>query len=223
MKLYDCYKDKIDMAFGKNIKYIVCGGAPLSKEIRKVFKEKNLCLMQTYALTEVSSSFTLAYPYHDDLESAGEIYEDIDVRIADKDNNGIGEITVKGDNVFKGYINEELNKQVFDKDGYFHTGDLGYIKNKKLYVVGRKKKILVTSNGENVLAESIENNISNRDNNIRKVNAYIKDDKIVVDIYITSDIDGEKIIEEYNKEVPKYERVSSYNLKKYSLETRLKQ
>ena len=67
-RLYEAYQNNIDKAFGKNIKYIVCGGAPLDKEIRKIFKEKKLCLMQTYALTETSSSFTLAYPNKDDLE-----------------------------------------------------------------------------------------------------------------------------------------------------------
>ena len=220
-KIYDYYKDNIDKAFGTNIRLIICGGAPLSKEVRKAFLDKKLCLMQTYAMTETSSSFTLAYPYKDDLISAGEIYEDIDVKIVDKDESGIGEIIVKGDNVFKGYTNRKLNKLVFDKNNYFHTGDLGYIKNKKLYVIGRKKKILLTSNGENVIASSIEEGIKSKDNNINDVKAYIKNDRIVVDIYIKDDINP-SIIEEYNKEVPKYERVSSYNIYKDSIDTRLK-
>ena len=66
-KLYDVYKENIGMAFGKNIKYIVSGGAPMTKEMRKIFKESGLSLLQTYAMTETSSSFTLAYPYKDDL------------------------------------------------------------------------------------------------------------------------------------------------------------
>lgn len=221
--LYDYYKDNIDKAFGTNIRCVICGGAPLSKEIRKVFREKNINLMQTYALTETSSSFTLAYPYHDDLESAGELYEDIDVKIINKDKQGIGEIIVRGDNVCKGYTDKSLNVKVFDNNGYFHTGDLGYIKDNKLYIKGRKKKILVTSNGENVSAESIENNIKIRNKNIKSVKAYIKNDKIAVNIYVTEDDDYDKIINEYNNEISKYEKISSYKIIKDSLDVRLKQ
>ena len=219
--LYNAYKEDVDKAFGTNIRCVICGGAPLSKEIRKAFKDKKMCLMQTYAMTETSSSFTLAYPFHDDLESAGEIYEDIDVKVIDKDNNGIGEIIVKGNNVFQGYTNKELNKLVFDKNGYFHTGDLGYIKSKKLYIFGRKKKILVTSNGENVDAETIENSIKEKDSSIVEVKAYIKDDKIAVNIYVKGEIDS-SIIDKYNEEVPKYERISSFTIYKDSIDTRLK-
>ena len=170
-RLYKSYQENIDKAFGNRIKFIVCGGAPLEKKYRKIFKDKNLCLMQTYALTECSSSFTLAYPYNDDLESAGEIYEDIDVKIINKDKDGIGEIIVKGSNVFQGYTNDKLNKHVFDKNNYFHTGDLGYIKDKKLYIKGRTKKMLLTSNGENISPEKIEESIKNKNKDIKEVKA----------------------------------------------------
>ena len=221
--LYTIYKENIDKAFGTNIRMIICGGAPLSKEIRKIFKDKKLCLMQTYAMTETSSSFTLAYPNSDDLYSAGELYEDIDVKIINKNQDGIGEIIVKGDNVFKGYTNKLLNKKVFDKNGYFHTGDLGYINNKKLYIKGRKNKILLTSNGENVYAESIEKRIQEKDNNINAVKTYIKKDKIAANIYVKKNIDIKSIITIYNREVPKYEKIEYYNLYIDSIDTRLKQ
>ena len=219
--LYNFYKDNIDKAFGTNIRAIICGGAPLSKEIRQVFIDKNICLMPAYAMTETSSAFTLTYPYHDDLYSVGEIYEDIDVKIVDKDKNGIGEIIVKGDNVFHGYTDKSLNKKVFDEKGYFHTGDLGYIRNNKLYISGRKKKILITSNGENVYAEEIENKIKDKDENIVDVKAYIKDDKIAVNIYVKDNINS-NIIDEYNLEVPSYERISIFTIYNDSIDTRLK-
>ena len=199
------------------------GVAPISKETRKIYKDKGLNLMQAYALSETSSSLTIAYPYSDDLESVGTIFEDMDVKIDNPDKDGIGEIICKGDSVFLGYTDKSLTKRVFDKEGYFHTGDLGYIKDNKIYLKGRKKKMLLTSNGENVMAESIENNIKERNNNIKDVKAYIKNDKIVVDIYVVNEIDIDTIIKEYNKDVPKYERVSSYNIKIDSIDTRLKQ
>lgn len=221
--LLKAYGDNINVAFGKNIKYLFCGGAPISKETRQIYKDKGLNMMQAYALSETASSLAIAYPYQDDLESVGTIFEDMDVKVVDKDNDGVGEIVVKGDAVFLGYTDSSLTKRVFDKDGYFHTGDLGIIKNNKIYLKGRKKKMLLTSNGENVMAESIEQGIKEKDSNIKDVKASIKNDKLYVDIYVNGEIDVESIIEKYNSEVPKYERVKEYNIIKDSIDIRLKQ
>ena len=91
-------------------------------------------MMQSYALSETASSFAIAYPYSDDLESSGTIFEDLDIRVFEPDEDGIGEFIVKGDAVFLGYVNdEETTKKVFDENGYFHTGDLGFIKDNKLF------------------------------------------------------------------------------------------
>ena len=207
--LLAAYKDNVGMAFGKNIKHLFCGGAPISKETRQFYKDKGLNLMQAYALSETASSLTIAYPYSDDLESVGTIFEDLDVKIYEPDKDGVGEIIVKGDCVFLGYTDDTLTRRVFDEEGYFHTGDLGYIKDRKIFLQGRKKKMLLTSNGENVMADAIEDNI--------------KKDKIVVDIYVNKDVELDSVIEEYNSSVPKYERVESYNVYKDSLDTRLKQ
>ena len=221
--LLQAYQEKIAYAFGKNIKYLFCGGAPISKETRKKYKDSNLNLMQAYALSETASSLAIAYPHQDDLESVGTIFEDLDVKIYNPDKDGIGEIIVKGECVFLGYTDKSLTKRVFDSEGYFHTGDLGIIKNNKIYLKGRKKKMLLTSNGENVVAASIEDNIKNRNNLIQDVKVYIKNDKLTADIYAKEKIDIEDIIFTYNKEVPKYERIESYNLYRDSIDTRLKQ
>ena len=221
--LLDAYKEKIAYAFGKNIKYLFCGGAPISKETRKAYKDNNLNLMQAYALSETASSLAIAYPNQDDLESVGTIFEDLDVKIFEPDKDGVGEIIVKGDCVFLGYTDKSLTKRVFDEEGYFHTGDLGLIKDNKIYLKGRKKKMLLTSNGENIIASSIEDNIKNRNNLIQDVKAYIKNDKLAVDIYVKEDLDLDSIIKEYNSEVPKYEKIESYNKYLDSIDTRLKQ
>lgn len=222
-RLLDGYKEKIPYAFGKNIKYLFCGGAPISKETRQIYKDAGLNLMQAYALSETASSLTIAYPYSDDLESVGAIFEDIDVKIYEPDNDGVGEIIVKGDNVFLGYTDPSLTKRVFDSNGYFHTGDLGLIKDGKIYLKGRKKKMLLTSNGENVMAEEIEEGIKTLNEHIKDVKAYIKKDVINVDVYVDEEINLKKIIDTYNKDVPKYEKVVKYNMYKDSLDTRLKQ
>lgn len=221
--LLKAYGDNVDKAFGKNIKYLFCGGAELSKETRKIYKDKHLNLMQAYALSETASSLTIAYPYSDDLESVGEIFEDIDVKIDSPDKDGIGEIIVKGDNVFLGYTDNSLTKRVFDKDGYFHTGDLGIIKDGKIYLKGRKKKMLLTSNGENIIAESIENKIKEKSSKINDVKAYISQDKLAVNIYVTENDNYDELIEEYNNSAPKYEKIKYYKIYKDSIDTRLKQ
>ena len=148
--LLNAYGENINIAFGKNSKYLFCGGAPISSETRQKYKGAGLNLMQAYALSETASSLAIAYPYADDLESVGTIFEDMDVRIDKPDRKGIGEIIVKGDAVFPGYTDKSLNKRVFDENGYFHTGDMGYIKDNKIFLTGRIKKMLLTSNGENV-------------------------------------------------------------------------
>ena len=86
-----------------------------------------------------------------------------------------------------------------------------------------KKKMLLTSNGENVMAQVIEDNIKSKSQFIKDVKAYIKKDKIAVNIYVSGNDDYDKIIKEYNKEVPKYEKVSYYEIHNDSIDTRLKQ
>lgn len=221
--LLGAYGEHINMAFGKNIRYLFSGGAPISKETRQIYKDKGLFLMQAYALSETSSSLCIAYPGDDDLESVGTIFEDMDVKVDNPDKDGVGEIIVKGEAVFLGYTDPSLTKRVFDDKGYFHTGDLGCIKNHKIFLNGRKKKMLLSSNGENIMAESIENGIKSKDKRINDVKAYIKNDKLAVDIYSLEEIDVDKVVEEYNKEVPKYERVEIYKLIQDSIDVRLKQ
>ena len=221
--LLAAYKDNVNMAFGKNIKYLFSGGAPISKETRQFYKDKGLFLMQAYALSETSSSLCIAYPGDDDLESVGTIFEDMDVKIYEPDENGVGEIICKGDSVFLGYTDDSLTKRVFDEEGYFHTGDLGLIKDNKIFLKGRKKKMLLSSNGENIMAESIEEGIKKQDSNIRDVKAYIKNDKLACDIYVEGEIDAEKVVSEYNKDVPRYEQVTDYRVIKDSIDIRLKQ
>jgi long-subunit acyl-CoA synthetase (AMP-forming) len=221
--LLNSYQDKISYAFGTNIKYLFSGGAPMSKETRQKYKDAGLNLMQAYALSETASSLAIAYPYQDDLESVGTIFEDMDVQVYNPDKKGIGEIIVKGEAVFKGYTDNTLNKRVFDEKGYFHSGDTGYIKDGKIYLCGRIKKMLLTSNGENVDPTNIETKIKDMDSHIKDVKAYIKDDKIAINVYVDKTIDIDTIVENYNQDIPRYERVEYYKVYKDSIDTRLKQ
>lgn len=220
-KLLDRYKENIDIAFGNNIKYLFCGGAICTKEMRYAFK--NLNFLQAYALSETASSFSIDYPDKRDDYSCGTIFESIDAKIYNPNEEGIGEIIVKGDNVFLGYLDEELNKSAFDENGYFHTGDLGRIENNKLYLKGRKKKILLGANGENIDVESLSKLLISLNDSITNVKLFLNKEKLNAIIYvINKDINIKEILERYNNQVIKYERIENYELIIDSIEKRMK-
>ena len=139
-------------------KLLICGAGPLSPKVFKQYQQLGLNFLQGYGLTETSPIVTLNPPEHFKVDSIGRILPFIDLRIADKDSEGVGEIQVKGPNVCKGYYKDEKNtKELFSEDGYLRTGDLGYVDNENyVYLKGRKKNIIVTEGGKNVFPEEIE-------------------------------------------------------------------
>ena len=212
-KIYLDNKDNLQTVFGKNIKYLFCGGTQFDTEIRKYYKKNGLPMMEAYALTETASSFSIEYPNNDDYESAGTIFEDIDVKIINKDENGIGDIIVKGDNVFLGYANnEKLTASVFTDDGYFITGDYGYIKDNKLYLKGRRDTVLIGDNGENIYPKEIENKLKTMCDSIIKVKSFLRNGKLTCNIYIKNglNINIEKIIKKYNEQVVKKDKIYKF-------------
>ena len=139
-------------------KLLICGAGPLSPKVFKQYQQLGLNFLQGYGLTETSPIVTLNPPEHFKVDSIGRILPFIDLRIADKDSEGVGEIQVKGPNVCKGYYKDEKNtKELFSEDGYLRTGDLGYVDSENyVYLKGRKKNIIVTEGGKNVFPEEIE-------------------------------------------------------------------
>ena len=139
-------------------KLLICGAGPLSPKVFKQYQQLGLNFLQGYGLTETSPIVTLNPPEHFKVDSIGRILPFIDLRIADKDSEGVGEIQVKGPNICKGYYKDEKNtKELFSEDGYLRTGDLGYVDSENyVYLKGRKKNIIVTEGGKNVFPEEIE-------------------------------------------------------------------
>ena len=212
-KIYANNINDLKMAFGSNIKYLYCGGTKFDSEIRKKYKLCGLPMFEAYALTETSSSFSIEYPNKDDFESVGTIFENIDVKIINKDKNDIGEIIVKGDNVFLGYVNnEKLTKSVFTSDGYFITGDYGYIKDNKLYIVGRKSDVIIGDNGENVYPKEIEKKLKEFCKDIVKLQAYLVSEKVNYKIFVKekSNADIDEIIREYNSKSTNKDKIKFY-------------
>jgi long-subunit acyl-CoA synthetase (AMP-forming) len=214
-RLYDFYGDNIAQAFGDRIKYLYVGGAIFDKKLRKFYKDHGLQILEAYALTEVASSFAVDYPDVDDLESTGTIYENIDVKIINPDKDGIGDIVVKGDNVFMGYLNDpEKTAAAFTDDGYFITGDYGRVKDHKLYVMGRRKDVLIGENGENVYPEEIQQRLNRIDEVIAKIKGSVGDNgEIFYKVYTAADKDRvESVIAKYNEDALKKDKIVNYEI-----------
>lgn len=231
-KFYEGYGEHIGMAFGPNIQYIFCGGAKLDEEIMEAYKKNGLHLMNAYALSETASTFAIQYPDDPDNEAVGTVAEEADVVILNPDENGAGEIAIKGDMVFLGYAKDEaLTKSVFTEDGYFRTGDLGYLVpderkgGQKLYLTGRIKKILLGANGENIEPTHIEELIAGQNPNINKVLVYMQDNTLSCHVYLKQeeDCDWEDFFEKINDGLPSYEKIRKYEVSLDSVEKRLKQ
>ena len=142
---------------GGRLRTIIYGSASADTKVIKFFNSIGVRMIQGYGLTETSPVISCESDKYQKPGSAGRPLFCEDVQIVDKDENGIGEITVKGPNVMLGYYqNEEKTKEVL-KDGYFHTGDLGYIdKDGFLFVTGRIKDMIVLKNGKKIFPQELE-------------------------------------------------------------------
>jgi len=140
------------------IKYMICGGGPLAPETFQRYQELGLDFVQGYGMTETSPISTLNPAHAFKLKSVGKVFPLVDMKIMDPDSDGIGEIILKGPICCLGYYkNEEATQELFTKDGYLRTGDLGYLdKENYLYLTGRAKSLIVTEGGKNVFPEEIE-------------------------------------------------------------------
>lgn len=143
-------------ALGNNIEFIVSGAAALQPRIARVFWAAKIKILEAYGLTETSPgvSFTRANPEDARIGCVGPLLDGVKVKIAED-----GEILVKGDNVMMGYYqNPEATAEVIDKDGWFHTGDVGeMVEGRFLKITDRKKEIFKTSGGKYIAPQYLEN------------------------------------------------------------------
>lgn len=145
-------------AFGGKLELIICGGAKLDEEIINTFDSLGITILNGYGITECSPLISANRNEYRKPGSVGTPILACRVKIDDPDENGEGEICVKGPNVMLGYYNNpEATAEVFDKDGFFHTGDYGKLDEEGwIYITGRKKNLIILSNGKNVYPEEIE-------------------------------------------------------------------
>ena len=145
-------------AFGGKLELVICGGAKLDEEIIRTFDSLGITILNGYGITECSPLISANRNKYRKPGSVGTPILACRVRIDNPDENGEGEICVKGPNVMLGYYNNpEATAEVFDKDGFFHTGDYGKLDDEGwIYITGRKKNLIILSNGKNVYPEEIE-------------------------------------------------------------------
>lgn len=145
-------------SLGGNLQTIVCGGAPLRPDIVKGFEDIGISVYNGYGITECAPLIATNCTMKNIAGSVGFVIPDNLVRIADTDEDGIGEIQVQGDNVMMGYYKDPVStRKTFTADGWFKTGDLGYLDRKgALYITGREKNLIILANGKNVHPEELE-------------------------------------------------------------------
>jgi long-chain acyl-CoA synthetase len=153
--LYNNMREKMGLG---NLRFFVSGGAALSPRVQKGMEGFGFVVLQGYGLTEASPVAAVSLPHKQKAGSVGPAIPDTELKIIDPDAEGTGEIAIKGPNVFKEYYkNEGATKDVFLPDGFFLTGDIGYIdKEGFLYITGRKKSVIITRSGHNIFPEEIE-------------------------------------------------------------------
>ena len=150
------FKEIHDM-YGGCIKLFITGAAALDKEVIETFRNWGLNLCQAYGLTETSPIIGIETNEHHRVGSIGRPIPHVEARIDEADDDGVGELVVKGPNVMLGYYNNKKATESVMEDGWFHTGDLARIdEDGYIFICGRKKSVIVLKNGKNIYPEEME-------------------------------------------------------------------
>ena len=224
----EAFKEIHDMLGGK-IKLLISGAAALDKTIEEKYRLLGLNLVQGYGLTETSPVVAVGTNKNYKLGSIGKTVPSVEAKLADVNEEGIGELVVRGPSIMLGYYeNEEANKKSL-KEGWFYTGDLAKIDEEGyIFICGRKKSVIVLKNGKNIFPEELENLVnkiegvkeafifgkaqSDDENNI-KINVKIVFDRDVIkDVYKVEKNEDiytvlAKKIKEINQTMPSYKAI----------------
>ena len=143
---------------GGNLRIIVSAAAPIEKTVGTWLEGIGITFLQGYGLTETAPISALTPEYKTCVGSAGKAIVQADIKVLNPNENGEGEILIKTPTLMLGYYEApEETQKVIDSEGYFHSGDIGYIdKDGYIFLTGRSKNVIVTQNGKNIYPEEIE-------------------------------------------------------------------
>jgi len=201
----------VHKSLGGGIRLIISGAAAISPETANFYNDIGLLLIQGYGLSETAPVLSAENPTHMRLGSVGKAIPDVEVKIYEPDSKGIGEIIAKGPNVMLGYMDEE--SPIYD--GWFHTGDIGYIdKDGYLFICGRKKNVIVLPNGENVFPEETESKLNDIDGVVESVVVMTGEKSvigaiIVYDPEVTTTEAIDESVAEINKTLAEFKKIRS--------------
>lgn len=175
---------EIHESLGGNLHYIICSGAYLNPEIEEFMHDIGIPIITGYGLTECSPCVAVTRMYNYRMGSVGLPIECCEVTVHEPDANGIGELYVKGDNIMIGYYNDPVSTaEAFDGE-WLKTGDYGYIdKDGYIFFTGRKKNLIILSNGKNVSPEEIEIHLQKIEY-VKEVICYGENGRIVGEFYL---------------------------------------
>lgn len=204
---------------GGNLNMIVCGGANLDPKYEKGMHDFGIDIFNGYGLTECSPAITCNRPDRFRFGSVGTPLDCCQIKIVNPDEEGVGEIYVKGTNVMAGYYGDpEATAAAFDGE-WFKTGDHGRIdKDGFLFIIGRKKNLICLSNGKNVSPEELEDKLSRIDY-VKEVLVYEEDNKIVAEFFLNEEdypdarsrINGD--VQEFNCNMPLFKNINKVKVR----------
>lgn len=227
---------EIHSFFGSELRLIIAGAASLQKQVAEDFTAFGIPVIIGYGLTECSPIVICNTDKAPLPDSIGKPLPDVQVKIENPDENGIGEICVKGPMVMLGYYKDDTKTKESMRGGFFHTGDLGYVdKHGNYHITGRTKNVIITRNGKNVYPEEIEHYLLRHGVVAECVVRCIDGDIIEAEIYpdekavlqklrknaVTKDEVGDVIkqtVRLVNSKLPSYKRVKKVILRQQEFE-----
>ena len=194
-------------AFGGELRLILCGGAFLEQEYVDGLDDLGVTVLRGYGITECSPIVSVNRIGAQRAESVGPAIEGCEVKIVD------GEVCVRGDGVMAGYWGDEAATADAMEDGWFKTGDLGRLdEDGYLYITGRKKNLIILSNGENVSAEELERRLTHIEG-VAEAVVREEDGVITAELYAPDAPDAEAAVAALNRTLPPYQRIGKVRLR----------
>ncbi|MFC1807954.1 AMP-binding protein [Candidatus Omnitrophota bacterium] len=161
INLTKLFLPKLHKLFGPSLRFFVTGGAKIDSKVERDLFKWGFTVLEGYGLTETSPAASFNPVEKPVIGSIGIPIPNVEIKVENKDDSGVGELLIKGPNIMKGYYNKESATKEVLADGWFRTGDLGYIdKDGYIFITGRSKELIVLSSGKNVYPQDLESEYS---------------------------------------------------------------